>query len=182
VVSAVFSPPLLATAMIAIAAASSAEASAWRWALLGLTLMVLSPIGYLLWLYRQGLVSDLDVQRREERARPMRFTLAAMILAVVLFGLTPAPRILLLVTAAQVLQATFILVVTRHWKISVHGAAAAAFLALLLYLTSWQAALALLVLPLVLWSRIRLHRHTPAQTLAGTMAGGLITAWVLLLA
>ena len=175
VVSTVLSPPVLAAAMIAIAAAASRLAVAWIWAGVALTLCLLAPMGYLLWLFRRGVVSDLDVQHREERARPLAFTLAAMLTAVVILGLASAPPALLAVTGAQFAQTALVLIITLRWKISVHGAAVAACVALLLYVVGHQAALALLALPLVGWSRVRLHRHTPAQTIAGAVLGGLVT-------
>ena len=68
VVSTVLSPPVLAAAMIAIAAAASHLAFAWIWAGVALTLCLLAPMGYLLWLFRRGVVSDLDVQQCERSA------------------------------------------------------------------------------------------------------------------
>jgi membrane-associated phospholipid phosphatase len=175
VVSNVLSPPVLAAAMIAIAAAASRLAFAWMWAGVAFALSLLAPMSYLLWLIKRGVVSDLDVQHREERARPLAFTLVAMITAVVILGLASAPPALLAVTGAQFAQTALVLIVTLRWKISVHGAAVAACVALLLYVAGHQAGPAVLVLPLVGWSRVHLHRHTPAQTIAGAVLGGLVT-------
>jgi len=161
--------------MIAIAAAASRLAFAWIWAGVAFALSLLAPMSYLLWLIKRGVVSDLDVQHREERARPLAFTLVAMITAVVILGLASAPPALLAVTGAQFAQTALVLIVTLRWKISVHGAAAAACVALLLYVAGHQAGPAVLVLPLVGWSRVHLHRHTPAQTIAGAVLGGLVT-------
>jgi membrane-associated phospholipid phosphatase len=181
VVSTVLSPPVVAAAMLAIAAAASRLAIAWVWAGVALTLCLLAPMGYLLWLFRRGLVSDLDVQHREERARPLAVTLAAMFTAVVVLRLASAPSALLAVTGAQFTQTALVLIITLRWKISVHGAAVAACVALLLYVAGHQAGPAVLALPLVGWSRVHLHRHTPAQTLAGTVLGGLVTWGALVL-
>ena len=181
VVSAVLSPPVLAATMVIMAAAASRSVVVWIWAGTALVLSLLAPIGYVLWLFRRGLVSDLDVQRREERARPLVFTLAAMLTAVVFLRLVPAPPALLAVTGAQLTQTALALIITLRWKISVHGAAVAACVALLLFVLGHQAAPALLALPLVGWSRVHLHRHTPAQTVAGAALGGLVTWGALVL-
>ena len=181
VVSTVLSPPVLAAAMFAIAATASRPAVAWIWAGTALVLSLLAPIGYLLWLFRRGLVSDLDVQRREERARPLAFTLAAMLTAFVILRLAPAPPALLAVTGAQFVSTALALIITLRWKISVHGAAVAACVALLLFVLGHQAAPALLAIPLVGWSRVHLRRHTPAQTVAGATLGGLVTWGTLVL-
>ena len=167
--------------MLAIAAAATRLPGAWIWAGVALTLCLLAPMGYLLWLFRRGVVSDLDVQQREERARPLAATLAAMLTAVVILGLASAPPALLAVTGAQFAQTAVVLIITLRWKISVHGAAVAACVALLIYVFGRQAGPALLALPLVGWSRVHLHRHTPAQTVAGATLGGLVTWGALVL-
>lgn len=174
IISAVLSPPLLAGAMLATAVAAQPSPHAWLWAAACLALSVLTPVGYLLALRWRGLVSDLDVQRREERARPLSFALAAMLATVVLLWLVAAPPLLLAVSAAHFVQTALALLITLRWKISMHSAASAACVALLLYVAGPSATSALAALPLVAWSRVRLHRHTPAQTIAGAALGGLV--------
>ncbi len=180
VVSAILSPPALAVGMIASAAAFAGTPAAWRWAGVSLALSVLAPICYLLWLHRRGLVSDLDVKRREERFRPLAFTVLAQALYAALLRLGGAPALLGGLAAAVFIQTALVLAITLRWKISVHGAASAACVALLLYVAGPHASPALVAVPLVAWSRIRLRRHTPAQTLAGAALGGAVM-WSMLL-
>lgn len=177
-ISALLSPPVLAVGMIVIAAATGGPA-AWRWAGVGLVISVLAPICYLLWLHRQGLVSDLDVQRRAERFRPLSFTLAALTVTAAFFWLSAAPTVMRGLAAAHLAQTTLVLTITLRWKISMHAAASAACVALLLYVAGPLAAPAVAALPLVAWSRVRLRRHTPAQTIAGAALGGLVM-WAVL--
>ncbi len=179
-VSALLSPPVLAVVMIAIAARAAGTPVAWLWAGVNLALSVLAPIGHLLWLHRRGIVSDLDVQRREERFRPLSFTLAAMAASTALLWFSAAPAIMRGLAAAHLAQTTLVLAITLRWKISMHGAASAACAALLLFVAGPPAASALAAVPLVAWSRVRLRRHTPAQTIAGAALGGLVM-WSILL-
>ena len=133
----------------------------------------------MLWLIKRGLVSDLDVQRREERRRPLSFTLAGMLITVLGLWLTAAPALLLAVGAAQLIQTAVALAITLRWKISMHGAASAACAALLVFLLGLQAAPVLAAVPLVAWAHVHLQRHTPLQTIAGAALGGLVTWGVL---
>ena len=167
--------------MLAIAAAATRLRGAWIWAGVVLILCLLAPMGYLLWLFRRGVVSDLDVQQRKERARPLAATLAAMLASVVTLGLAPAPPALLAVTGALFTQTAVVLIITLRWKISVHGAAVAACVALLIYAFGRQASPASSGATVVGWSRVHLHRHTPAQTVAGATLGGLVTWGALVL-
>ncbi|MCX7853742.1 MAG: phosphatase PAP2 family protein [Caldilineales bacterium] len=181
VVSVVLSPPVLAATMLVMAAGIVQEDVAWLWAGIGLIMNIVAPMGYVVRLFRRGVISDFDIGRREERRRPLVFTLASMLGGVTLLTAGAAPRLVLAVVLAQMAQTILILLITLHWKISVHSAAMAAMLAFLLYLTGAQAISALPALPLVAWSRVRLRRHTPAQTVGGAILGGLITWGILYL-
>lgn len=178
-VSAILSPPVLAASMIVIAAAFAGVSATWRSAGVSLALNVFAPIGYLLWLHRRGMVSDLDVQWREERFRPLSFTLAALTVTTVLLWLNAAPAVMRGLAAAYLVQTALVLAITLRWKISMHGAASAACVALLLYVAGPPAVPALIAVPLVAWSRVRLRRHTPAQTIAGAALGGFVM-WTVL--
>ncbi len=174
-ISAVLSPPLLAAAMMVVAVSATKSAAALLWASMGLLLSVIAPVGYLLWLHHRGLVSDLDVKRREERFRPLTVTVLAQGLHAALLWFGGAPVLLSGLAIAIFLQTTLTLMITLHWKISMHGVAIAAFTTLLLYLMGPRAAPLLAAVPLVAWSRVRLRRHTPGQTIAGAALGGAVT-------
>jgi membrane-associated phospholipid phosphatase len=60
------------------------------------------------------------------------------------------------------------------WKISAHSAATASFTILLGGLFGASLLPYLLGVPLMVWSRVRLKRHTLTQTLAGTLLGTLV--------
>jgi membrane-associated phospholipid phosphatase len=166
--------------MFAAAAGAAPEADAWPWVGLAVATGVLAPSGYLLWLYRRGLVSDLDVQRREERWRPLLFTLTALTLTVAALELGGAPALPGALVAANLLLTALVFPITLRWKISMHGAASGAAAALGLFLLGPPAAAGLLAVILVTWSRVHLRRHTPAQALAGAMLGAVVT-WSMLL-
>jgi len=63
------------------------------------------------------------------------------------------------------------LLITMYWKISGHGAAIASLTVFICGLYGSLAAPVLLAIPLVAWARVRLHRHTLAQTVAGSLVG-----------
>lgn len=179
VISAVLSPPGLAAVMIAVAAASAPRTEAWFWAAMTFTLSVLAPLGCLLWLFRRGMVSDLDVCRREERFRPLAFTLAATFVAVAVLWLASGPALLLAVATAQLAQMMLVLSITMRWKVSMHGVAVGAWVTFLLYNLGYRAFPVLVALPLVVWARVHLRRHTLAQAIVGIVLGGLVT-WAML--
>ena len=80
-----------------------------------------------------------------------------------------------------------LIVVTHWWKISIHMAGLAAFVSGLLFVTlvawqdlpeDWEAALTvattaplMLLLPLLMWARVRAQAHTVGQVVAGAAFG-----------
>jgi membrane-associated phospholipid phosphatase len=73
------------------------------------------------------------------------------------------------------------LVVTLWWKLSLHTAAAAGTVAVLVVTFGPALVLAVPMVGLVAWARVRLGDHTPAQTLAGAALGGLVATTVFIL-
>ena len=145
--------------------------AAWSWAVVYILLAVLAPLLYLFWLVRRGEVTDLDVQLREQRMRPLLVSTAGAAAAWLALSLGTAPRLLVILAGATWLQTTLILGVTLRWKISVHCAAVAGLAVLAWGLVGRAAAPLAIGVPLVVWSRVRLCRHTVAQAIAGTLLG-----------
>jgi membrane-associated phospholipid phosphatase len=84
-----------------------------------------------------------------------------------------APQLLFGISLATFFQLLLILTITLHWKISVHTTAAASFTVLMYSLTGIAALPLMGLILLVAWARIRLKRHTLAQTIAGALLGSL---------
>jgi membrane-associated phospholipid phosphatase len=133
-------------------------------------LAIVTPILYLFWLLSHGWVSDLDVQLREERTRPLVFTIACAGVAWLVLALGGAPLEMVVVAGGLWLQMAVIFGITLWWKISVHSAAAAGVATLIWSLVG--ATLPLLAgVVIIAWSRVRLRRHTVTQTIAGAALG-----------
>jgi len=170
VVSQVGSPPVLTSVGAAAIASVLPTAGAWAWAGVYVGLAILTPLLYLVWLVRRGRVTDLDVQLRRQRTGPLVFTLACAGVAwlVLVLGAAPSPMVAL--GGAVLLQLAVIFAITLRWKISVHSAAAAGVSTLIWSLMGTPLPL-LIAVPLIAWSRVRLGRHTVAQTVAGALLG-----------
>jgi len=170
VISQVGSPPVLGAAAMALTAATLSNAHAWAWAGVYVFLAILTPLLHLLWLLHRGRVSDLDVQLREERMRPLLFTIACAMLAWLALALGGAPLEMVVVTGGLALQTLIIFGITLRWKISVHSAAAAGAATLAWALAGTKLPM-LIGVPIIAWSRVRLRRHTVPQTIAGAALG-----------
>ena len=170
-VSQVGSPPMLGLGVTALAAANVATATAWRWGITYAMLTILTPCLYISWLIYRGQVTDFHLPRRAERLRPLLMTLFVALLAWWWLWVAAAPQLLQLLARVNGVQAALFLAITLRWKISLHTAAAAMLAMLGLALLGNSAVLLVITVPLIAWSRVRLHRHTLAQTLAGAGLG-----------
>jgi len=181
-ISDLFSPPLLAVIGILLVLQTTNTAISRWWIIYYLTLTVIVPVMYLIWKLHRKEINDFHMYVREQRIRPMLFTLACAITALLSIWIGGAPKTLLVFGAMGVIQVGFLLLVTLRWKISGHGAAIGSLAVFLWSLYGAAAAPALLAIPLVAWARVRIQRHTIAQTVAGSLAGMCITlAFVLLI-
>jgi membrane-associated phospholipid phosphatase len=150
----------------------------------------LVPLAYVISMVRRGQARSLEVRDRRARFRPMIVTIVSGLAGFGAFFLaseTGRP-FLLLAAGTYVLNVALSLLVTRWWKISIHLIALAGFLASGLFIaeilwpwpvgsvfsTSWLYP-ALLLIPLLMWARVRSGAHTPAQVLAGALGGFLVT-------
>jgi len=180
VVSNLGSPPVTTAVGSGLIAGSAATQRAWLWSGIHLTLVVVIPLLYLGILLFRGKVSDIDVQLREQRLQPFVVLLIGAVAASVVLYLGSAPPLLVTAAWAHATEVALIMGITTRWKISVHCAAAAG-LAVLAYSLGHVSALAAIpAVPLVAWSRVRLGRHTLAQTLAGIGLGSVVFAAALI--
>jgi membrane-associated phospholipid phosphatase len=176
VVSNVGSPPVTTAVASVLIAAAVATQRAWLWSGVYLSLVVVALLADLAALVLRGKVSDLDVQLREQRKEPFVVLLAGTVAAGLVLYLGSAPPLLVTTAWAHATEVALILGITSRWKISVHCAAAAGLAVLACSMGHAAALAAVPAVPLVAWSRVRLGRHTVAQTLAGIGLGSVVFA------
>ncbi|MCD6285154.1 MAG: hypothetical protein J7M39_04485 [Anaerolineae bacterium] len=170
------SPPAAGIAASSITVARLAVPGLWQWISIYVLLALVAPLGFLIWQLRQGRVTDLDVYFREQRKESLLVTIAGLALTWLLMNLGGAPTILRFVVGAGLLMWVAIYLVTLRWKISIHAASISEMGFFLVWGFGLSAAPALLAIPAIGWSRVKLHRHTPAQVIAGTGLGCLAVA------
>ncbi|MGB2690885.1 MAG: hypothetical protein WBB48_06075 [Thermodesulfobacteriota bacterium] len=179
IVSGLLSPLSIAIAAVAVAGYAIHDESALSWIALYVALSILPPTLYIMYLVRKGIVTDFHLNIREERTKPfliMTANTAVVFLVMLLLG---APKLILIVIATAVLQLFFMLLITLRWKISGHCTAVTGLIVLALALFGEDLLPLTLLVPLVAWSRIRLRRHTLAQTVAGSFMGAVIVSTLL---
>lgn len=137
-------------------------------------LLVLPPLGYLVWLVRRGKLADIYMPERETRLRPLTLMMVWLLACLGMIRYWEAPVMVELFVLAATVMIGILSVVTLFWKISFHGAtitAAATATVLVAGSSAWPV---MLLVPLVGWARVRLERHTPRQVIFGSLVGALI--------
>jgi membrane-associated phospholipid phosphatase len=175
------SPPVLAAASLIMVALFAGSALVWKSICIFLSIAVVLPTLYVFWLVRKKFVSDFHMPIRSQRIRPMIFMMVSGVVSVIALIQLHPPRFLIVIGLAACLQLIVIFVITLKWKISGHAAAVSTFSALCILLFGSLAGYVFVLIPVVIWARLRLKRHTPMQTLAGTILG-LVTLLIVVFA
>jgi len=180
-ISQIGSPPAMGLLTLILIAVIWAQPSIWIWGGVYLTLGVLLPLLYLVAQVRRGNITDLDVHFKEQRSKPFIVMMVGLTLTWIAMRVGQAPLIMVILVSVSLLQMLPLFLITYRWKISFHATTAAAVSVIWVHILGKGAYPLLLVTPAVAWSRIKLRRHTPAQTLAGILLGisvVLFTLWL----
>lgn len=145
------------------------------------------PLAHVGWMRWQGRVASLEIRDRHKRTEPFLGVLGAggaALLAIIVVQ-DVGRGLLLALVGCHLLNTGLLFLITTRWKISVHCASIAGALGTLLYArmhvpgtllctgTVGEAALVAgaVLVPLLLWARVRSRAHTLGQAAAGTVMG-----------
>ncbi len=177
-ISNLISPPVVWAVMIFPIAFREAESQgqAVVWALTYGVLVCLLPILYIAWMVRRGSISDIHMRLREERLRPFLVSIGCTGLAWLALRLMGAPSVVPLVAVVTLVQLAVMAIITLVWQISMHAMCiSSAVVATGILFGLGPALLVSPLVPLVGAARLKLQRHTPAQVVAGTLLGAVVT-------
>jgi membrane-associated phospholipid phosphatase len=154
-----------------------------------LVFFCLVPLVYVIRMIRRGEAETLEVRRRESRLKPflVGITSYAVGMAVMAAVGTTAVAFLVALALLYPINTALLVLINLRWKISVHMTSLAGFVSILLFvsLTVWRGlpptaeavltavtvAPLLVLLPLMMWARVRVEAHTVGQVVAGALFG-----------
>ena len=169
--SIIFSPFLVGLALILLVSFESTASilDAIKWSLILIALSILPIYLVAVYLVRSNKLDGILVSIRQQRSKI--YALAAILAGIgciILFYLK-APLIMLALFATGFFGTAIFMGINLWWKISLHTAFIAASVALLVILYGFMAAVAIVLILLVAWSRLELESHSPAQLVAGAL-------------
>ncbi len=162
---------------------------AWTFGV-SLAFFCLLPLVYVAGMVRSGRAESLEVRDRSRRLGPLVVSIASYAVGALLLWRTvqgPALPLIVAFAALYPLNTAVLLLITLRWKISIHMTSLAGFVGVLLFVavTVWrdlpagpEAALTaatvaplVLLVPLLMWARVRVGAHTLGQVVAGAAFG-----------
>ncbi|PPI25461.1 phosphatase PAP2 family protein [Rathayibacter sp. AY1B5] len=182
----VFSPAVLAVLVPVVVGARVADPPLLGVAWGALAALFVGVVPYLVirLLMRTGRIhGDHHVPDRRERALPIALALVSIAVGLVLLAVLGAPAAVTTFGVVTVAVVLAVGVVNLVWKLSGHAAVVAT--CAVVVLIAYGPISLLVSVPIVLWvlwSRVRLGAHTPAQVVAGAVVGTVLASavWSLL--
>ncbi|MFP8959319.1 phosphatase PAP2 family protein [Streptomyces nanhaiensis] len=169
---------LVVAILLVIGWHSTRDLTGLAWGLLAALFCGGIPFAIIMFGVRRGSWTDKHVRIREQRAVPLLATMASVLTGIALMTAFDAPREVFALVVAMLAGLAMTILVTLWWKVSIHSAVAGGVVVVLvLAYGTWMAWL-LLGVAVIGWSRVALRDHTPAQTVAGAILGGLAAAVV----
>lgn len=178
-------PPLVYGSVLAHGGAPGSDVA--RGAGVGLVFFALVPLIHVVWMRARGRIESLEIRDRSERTEPFLVVLGAGILAFVVVLATDisGARLLAALVGCHVVNTGLLLLMTAHWKISVHCASVAGAVGTLAFaryhvpggmLDTAVVGRAVMgggaiLVPIMVWARVRSRAHTLRQAVAGAGLG-----------
>jgi membrane-associated phospholipid phosphatase len=144
------------------------------------------PFAFILWMLQKGHTETIEIRDREDRPKALKAALLFSIVGGLLMiwsGKSVKPLVISLVST-QIITTILSQCITHWWKISLHLTGVSGFLAGLYYTAThdWQLVTtnwvhqdwvfpALLLIPLLMWARMKVKAHTLGQVSAGAFLG-----------
>lgn len=145
------------------------------------------PLLHVGWMRMRGTIGSLEIRDRRKRTEPFLVSLGATGLALGVVGILDVrgQTLLAAMLGCHFLNTMLLMGITRWWKISVHCASVAGALGTLVFvhyhvpgevlgpahLGHLILGIGVVLVPLLLWARVRSRAHTTKQATAGTLLG-----------
>lgn len=175
-VSSVTNPPFVAIPVFLIINFTLLCEGDWLWfsAVSIFFVSILPIITSFLWIKKKNL--EVDMPQREDRICPLLLVILSYVIGVIVLYTLGAPQLTTVLMICYLNNTIILLFVSLYWKISIHAMGIAGPAAAIIYLFGWVGLTFSLLVPLVVWSRLYLKRHSAAQLIFGTVLGYVLTA------
>lgn len=118
---------------------------------------------------------EIDMPNKEDRIYPLLWILISYLTGVLILFTISAPFVITVLMFCYFSNTLIVLLVSLFWKISIHSVGIAGPVAFMIYVFGYPGLLFLILVPIIMWSRLYLKRHTFNQVIAGAGLGFILT-------
>jgi membrane-associated phospholipid phosphatase len=173
IISTILSPPTLAVLSVIFLAVNYEAESIKKFLVIAIALLFgfVFPIGMVIYLYRNKLISDVDATQKAQRTIPYYIAILIYTIGFILLLLSKVSQVSIAFWFCYISNTFLVILINRYLKISIHALGVSGPLALFVFLIGIKGLFLLPILLAVGWSRIRLKVHTLSEVLAGAVFG-----------
>ena len=122
-----------------------------------------------------GQEMDMDIPERKDRNYPLIIVIVSYFIGTAILYTLNAPVMTTILMFSYFLNTLIVFFINLYWKISIHAMGVAGPTVVLIYTFGPVGVIFAAVLPIVMWSRVYLKRHTVGQVITGALLGFILT-------
>ncbi len=149
-----------------------------KWSLISVAASILPVFGVIVYLVRSQRLESTFINVRKQRTKIYLLAGVCAGVGYIILSYLGAPKELIATFVAGFSAVVVFMCVNFLWKISLHTALITASVTVLVILYGSIAAVTIVLVPLIAWSRIELKHHSLAQVAAGVLLAALIVVVV----
>ncbi|AXV37787.1 MAG: phosphoesterase PA-phosphatase [Methanobacterium sp. BRmetb2] len=134
---------------------------------------ILPSIISIIWIYHKKV--EMDMPNKSDRIYPLLMVILSYMVGTVVLYAFKAPSIITVLMFCYLFNTVVVLLINFYWKISIHVMGISGPAPALIYVFGYWGIIFSLIIPLIMWSRYHLKRHTFYQVLAGAGLGFSLT-------
>ena len=157
---------------------TSSAVDAVKWSLISIAVSILPVFSVIIYLVRKQKLESPFINVRKQRTKIYLLAGVCAGVGCIIFHYLGAPKELMATFVAGLSAVVVFMCVNLLWKISLHTAFVTASVTVLIILYGSIAAVTVVLVPLIAWSRIELKHHSLAQVAAGALLAALIVVVV----
>ena len=153
------------------------QKSGFSYVYLVITVLSISiiPFAYVMKMKNDGEIENIDIPDRKKRHGPFIKSTILFLITSFMLILLRAPQKLVLIMIIYTINTGMATLITKYWKISVHGLSFGIPIATFGVILSKRYFYFSSLLPLLIYSRVKLKAHTVPQVVAGFSLGFILT-------
>ncbi|MGH7202865.1 MAG: hypothetical protein ACREHC_00290 [Candidatus Levyibacteriota bacterium] len=182
IISFLFNPVMLLVFVPLLLVYKTSGNVVWALAWTGYTMIfLLAMTFFIIYGVHKKIFTDLDVSKRTQR--PLLFGVSLVMALFYLGGLLflNVPKILIVVSLGIIISVVLASFINTKLKMSIHVATVSALIFALAIIYQGYYFIALLLIPVVAWARVRIKRHTLPETIVGGIFGILLSCGMYIL-